>query len=118
MINGEKLVGCSKKILILCDYLDAYARRMNSELVITSGKRSGDGTSWHDNGLAVDFNFRSVHSFKLVTQLFNEFLNPRPKSAFEGATEFEVCSQNLLKHHIHVAFGNESAKDVFTGVYV
>lgn len=115
MIEGtEKLRGCSQEIIDIVNFLQGHAESKHTDLVITSGKRDGDPSKSHHNaGNAIDFHYRNIHAFKLVSELFNFYLYD---PSFRKATEFEVvCSQD--KHHIHIAFGKEPKKEYFTGVY-
>jgi len=114
MQNQEKLIGCHTKILLLADVLDSIAHQKGSELIVTSGKREGNGKSWHDKGLAIDCAFRDIHIFKLVTEFY--WLCTKQEGAFDGITEFEVCC-DLSKQHFHFAFGNEDKLEIFTGTY-
>ena len=116
VINKHKIIGCEKKVIKLVDWLNEYAERVNTELIITSGKRDGRGRSWHNTGRAVDFYFKESNVFKHVTPIYMAcFQQVEP---FDGVTELEVCRRNRdNKQHFHVAFGEEGRLETFTGVY-
>ena len=125
MIGLEKLKGCDKRIILLADYLELFAKsKYNDELIITSGKREGEqerglpGFSWHNIGLAIDFCFKNTIVLYFNSELFDLFM--RNIAAFKSATEFEVCKglcRGVPAQHIHIAFGLESVKESFTGIY-
>lgn len=118
----DKIEKCDNKIKKLAEWLESYANKLGSELIISSGKREGTGSSWHDQGKAIDFYFKDSNVFKHVTPLYFECYNQ--KDVFLGVTEFEVCRGVVKKEgkyyqwqHLHVAFGDESSLETFTGIY-
>lgn len=121
MINKDKIALCSNKVITLAEYIDNWAKSRGSELVVTSGFREGvkirgqKGFSWHCVGLAFDFCFKDLDVFAVCSELYK--LHKSNYKAFAGATEFEVC-RNATKQHIHIAFGSETSKEYFTGIYV
>jgi len=117
LINKHFLIGCENQVIELSKYLSDYAKRLKTELKITSGLRYGSGKSWHDKGLAIDFVFENINIFMVVTPLYLSCLQQHVP--FKGITEFEVCRRNRdNKQHIHLAFGKEKRLESFTGIYV
>lgn len=120
IIYPEELANCDKRIIALADELNRLAKdKFMTDLIITSGKRNGNGKSWHDKGLAIDFNFKDVHSFKIISIITNLAINQ--EAAFKGVTEVEVCAGYSKTgdriHHVHLAFGDEKKIELFTGIY-
>ena len=123
MIQGiEKLKGCSTKVIDLSSRLDDIARAKGTQLIISSGKRDGDGKSWHNSGDAIDFYFKDSNVFKYVSEIFQLCLSQQ--GVFEGVTQFEVVRNKVSRdgqwyqwNHIHIAFGDEPELISFTAKY-
>ena len=116
IIGKEKLEGCVPQIHKLSERLAEYAEECGTVLIVTSGKRSGTGRSWHNSGKAMDFCFKDSNVFKHTTVLYT--LCAEQIGAYKGVTEFEVCRRNRdNKQHFHIAFGEEGCVESWTGVY-
>jgi hypothetical protein len=98
-------------VLDLHKILDGLDDTPNYTCTITSGKRNGDGKSWHDKGLAIDFCVNNVDHFEIVTYVIRLIKNYCKK-----ITEFEVCKAGPVQH-FHIARGDEGYLQEFTGVY-
>lgn len=114
MIGQAKLEGCDDRVINLATHLDEYAKEQGTELINNSGLRNGNGKSWHDKGLAMDFCFLNSNVFKHVTYIYLKVL--KQEGVFKGITEIEVC-QGGGRQHMHLAFGTEGKVEAFTGVY-
>lgn len=121
ILNPDKLADCDKRILVLADRLEGIAKdKYQTSLVLHSGKRNGGGKSWHDQGKALDFSFKDINVFKLVSELY--YLCAGQEGAFKGVTEFEVVrgvhpSTGDWQNHLHIAYGDESKLETFTSDY-
>lgn len=123
IVNEIKLNGCNQKIIDLVKKeLGPMANEMNTDLIITSGKRSkehnaeigGSLTSYHLKGDAIDFYFKDVNVFKLVTNFY--YLVAKQEGSFKEIIEFEVCRNKVGVQHFHIAFGIGIPR-YFTGIY-
>lgn len=120
MIGRDALIGCQPQIIALAEWLDFWGQVKKLQMIVSSGKRNNPTKkSWHNNGLAIDFYFKSYNIFRLTSELFEYYL--ANQGVWEGATEFEVCrgldANGNWQNHIHIAFGTEKQKESFTGVY-
>lgn len=120
MQGKELLQGCDIRVIKLADWLESWGLGKKITMITTSGKRNNpQKKSWHNDGLAIDFCYKDYNIFRVTSELFEYFL--KNQGVWQGATEFEVCrglnANGEWINHIHVAFGLETSKESFTGVY-
>ena len=116
------LTGCTKEILALAEWLDAWAKSNNLKMTVTSGYRSaevnknagGSPRSAHLTGKAIDVTF-NTNIFKITSAIYGYWQSG--VGPWKGCTEMEVCRGKGMQH-MHFAFIPEKEAVSFTGTYL
>lgn len=108
--NPDVAAGTQSKLNQLADW---YKATYGREFTMTSGKREGDGSSWHDSGNAFDIVDDLMESDAAVRQAV---LAKAQELGLAGLDEYENPSANATGGHLHFSdHGSEGMSDDNTG---